>query len=725
MNFKLLLMLLAVSPAAMAQQISTTEAAQRARAFLRGNQSTPKMRKAASATGAQLTLAYTAHEGDENQFYVFNNGTDGGYIIIGADERANEILGYGESASFDYESIPDNMKWWLSQYQAQIHSAIANDMQVDETTSEAAPRRAPANRSNISPLIKTKWGQGSPYNASIPAIDGTPAVTGCVATAAAQIMKYWQHPTVGNNYHSFSYKPQEASRSYTYSANFGNTEYDWTNMTNTYSSSSTAAQKKAVSTLMYHIGVGSEIKYGTNGSSGNTINLVNALYSYFRYPTSIAINHREYFTDEEWETLVYNELAANRPVFYAGNTPTTPSSGHAFVCHGYRASDNTFAINWGWNGDHDGYFPLTGTKALTPNGTGIGGGAAGSSYTSNQEVLTGFTSQQMRNVHHLTLGALDYRGILLSTYKYSGNNYTQTTPATSLTVQQGSMVLTDNMFLSSSSALGMTPYILALACEDSKGNIYYAEKSGTPQSINAGSYFSALGFDLPSTMPNGTYSVSLAYKAEGNKMWTKVHQVQGLKMPTITIKNSAVSASAQCTSFKLTSSSTAAYSSPCKVTMSFKTTSAHTTDKLIVGLKFSHGEHEYYASSFYTYTISAGAGRVSGDQALSFALNNNIHYNGNYTVVPVCRKDNNSPWVEMPMSGIKPLSVTITGLPFDVCDYTLGDINNDKKMNISDVTALVNIILGKSPTGLAADVNEDSKIDISDVTTLVNQILGK
>ena len=77
------------------------------------------------------------------------------------------------------------------------------------------------------------------------------------------------------------------------------------------------------------------------------------------------------------------------------------------------------------------------------------------------------------------------------------------------------------------------------------------------------------------------------------------------------------------------------------------------------------------------------------------------------------------------MSGIKPLSVTITGLPFDVCDYTLGDINNDKKMNISDVTALVNIILGKSPTGLAADVNEDSKIDISDVTTLVNQILGK
>ena len=331
----------------------------------------------------------------------------------------------------------------------------------------------------------------------------------------------------------------------------------------------------------------------------------------------------------------------------------------------------------------------------------------------------------MRNVHHLTLGALDSRGILLSTYKYSGNNYTQTTPATSLTVQQGSMVLTDNMFLSSSSALGMTPYILALTCEDSKGNIYYAEKSGTPQSINAGSYFSALRFDLPSTMPNGTYSVSLAYKAEGNKMWTKVHQMPGLKMPTITIKNSAVSASAQCTSFKLTSSSTAAYSSPCKVTMSFKTTSAHTTDKLIVGLKFSHGEHEYYASSFYTYTISAGAGRVSGDQALSFALNNNIHYNGNYTVVPVCRKDNNSPWVEMPMSGIKPLSVTITGLPFDVCDYTLGDINNDKKMNISDVTALVNIILGKSPTGLAADVNEDSKIDISDVTTLVNQILGK
>lgn len=725
MKYKLLLTLLAISPAVMAQQISTTEAIQRARAFLKGNQSTPKMRKAASTTGAQLTLAYTAHEGDENQFYVFNNGTNGGYIIVGADERANEILGYGESASFDYESIPDNMKWWLSQYQAQIHSAIVNDLQIDETTSEAAPRRAPANRSNIANMITTKWGQGSPYNTSIPAIDGKSAVTGCVATAAAQIMKYWQYPTVGNGYHSYTYKPKEASTSYTYSANFGNTEYNWANMTNTYSSSSSDVQKKAVSTLMYHIGVGVEMKYGTEGSSGNTASLVEALYTYFRYPTSIVINNREYFTDDEWETLVYNELAANRPVFYAGNTPTTPSLGHAFVCHGYRASDNTFAINWGWNGDHDGYFPLTGTKALTPNGTGIGGGAAGSSYTSSQEVLTGFTPQQMYNTHYLMLDARDSRGILLSTYKYSTDSYTQTTPATSLTVQHGSTVLASNMILSSSSALGMTPYILALVCEDSKGNIYYAEKSGGAKSFNSNSYTTSTGFDLPGTMPDGTYSVSLAYKTAGNKTWTKVRQTPGLKMPTLIIKNSAISASAQCTSLKLASSSTTAYTSPCKVTLAFKTTSAHTTNNLLVGLKFIHGDHEYYTSSFYNFSISAGANRLSGEQTLSFTLNDDIHYNGNYTVVPVCREDKNSPWIEMPMSGIKPISINITGLPYTVCDYTLGDLNNDKKINISDVTALVNIILGKTPTGLAADINEDGETNISDVTTLVNQILGK
>jgi len=58
-----------------------------------------------------------------------------------------------------------------------------------------------------------------------------------------------------------------------------------------------------------------------------------------------------------------------------------------------------------------------------------------------------------------------------------------------------------------------------------------------------------------------------------------------------------------------------------------------------------------------------------------------------------------------------------------------GDVNNDGSVTIADVTALVNIILGKDTENVynhdAADVNGDEGITIADVTALVNIILGK
>ena len=54
-----------------------------------------------------------------------------------------------------------------------------------------------------------------------------------------------------------------------------------------------------------------------------------------------------------------------------------------------------------------------------------------------------------------------------------------------------------------------------------------------------------------------------------------------------------------------------------------------------------------------------------------------------------------------------------------------GDVNGDGKVNVSDVTTLINMILGITPTDEArADVNNDGKVNVSDVTTLINIILG-
>ena len=65
----------------------------------------------------------------------------------------------------------------------------------------------------------------------------------------------------------------------------------------------------------------------------------------------------------------------------------------------------------------------------------------------------------------------------------------------------------------------------------------------------------------------------------------------------------------------------------------------------------------------------------------------------------------------------------------DVMTNTLtsGDVNNDGEINIADVVAIINIILGKEPDHIAqllrADVNRDSEIVISDVNCVINMIL--
>ena len=53
-----------------------------------------------------------------------------------------------------------------------------------------------------------------------------------------------------------------------------------------------------------------------------------------------------------------------------------------------------------------------------------------------------------------------------------------------------------------------------------------------------------------------------------------------------------------------------------------------------------------------------------------------------------------------------------------------GDINGDGEVNVSDVTALINKILGTSDySDAVCDINGDGEINVSDVTALINQIL--
>lgn len=379
-RLEMLFLVASLSTVMIAQEVTVDAAKGKALQFLSRQSASPRYTKGTSPS-TDLSLAYTATSEGKTCFYIFNVGDDNGFVIAGGDEAAKEILGYSDRGSFDYDKAPDNFKWWLSQYTAQIAHAEAPSSEA-LAASAAYRAKAATTRQDIGPLVQTEWHQNYPYNSQIPIGDGSGQhyVTGCVATAMAQVMKYWSSPTHGTG----SYSDDN------YSVDFENTTYDWSHMRNTYTYNQsgdpqfTEEEARAVGTLMYHAGVSVRMDYGIDASSAFGSDVGPALAKYFGYDQTVRQESRTYYTDEGWEDLIYDELLALRPVLYSGTTPS--GTGHEFVCDGYDATLGMFHINWGWGGYCNNYFTLSGINALKPDGTGTGGGGADEAYTDNQEV---------------------------------------------------------------------------------------------------------------------------------------------------------------------------------------------------------------------------------------------------------------------------------------------------------------------------------------------------
>lgn len=317
-------------------------------------------------------------------FYVLNSTQEGGFVIVSADDRVQPILGYSEEHTFDASNMPPNLREWLMGYEQQIHYAIDENIEpAEEIVAEwgtllEGGAIAPKSTTAVNPLLTTQWDQSPYYNQLCPSyfFGLGHTQTGCVATAMAQVMKYWNYPAHGRGYHSYN-----CNYYGTQSANFANTTYDWSHMPNQLTSSSSATQINAIATLMYHCGVSVDMDYGWQGSGIDDISLVvQALKNYFRYDASThLVEKSNYSSDAAWMNLLKNELNNGRPIFYVG----FGSSGHAFVCDGYNNS-NYFHFNWGWSGYCDGYYSV---NNLTPGSGGTGAGSG--SYTNGQQAVIG------------------------------------------------------------------------------------------------------------------------------------------------------------------------------------------------------------------------------------------------------------------------------------------------------------------------------------------------
>ena len=341
-----------------------------------------------------------------SNFYIFSS--ENSFVIVAADDRVKPIIGYSDSNPFVLNENMTNVNYWLGKVNNEIQYVVDNDIKATEEienewkTLLAGNSLAPKSRATVEPLLTTKWNQGAPFNNMCPTYGSERTVTGCVATAMAQIMNYWEWPKTGTGSHSYT----STAISSTHNVNFASTTYDWANMKDTYNSYTTT-EANAVATLMYHVGVSVDMNYNVSsaGGSGAYSNWVpDALTTYFDYNPEITnvikyhIDGYDYeywyhhknnnltpipdFTDEDWVTSIKTELNNERPVYYSGSGD---GGGHAFVCDGYDASDN-FHFNWGWGGSCDGYYPI---GSLNPGTGGIGSGTVGE-FNDQNFIILGF-----------------------------------------------------------------------------------------------------------------------------------------------------------------------------------------------------------------------------------------------------------------------------------------------------------------------------------------------
>ena len=292
-------------------------------------------------------------------YYIVNVGQSG-FVILAGDNRITPILGYSTESRFETEGMPENLRYWLEGIREEIAYAL-NENILTETPKityqwEHLAELAGTRTVIVDALVQTTWNQSKYYNQQCPADTAGPdghVYTGCVATAMAQIIRYWEWPWSGLNTNTYTsdYGPL--------TVDYSSAIYNYDNMPVILDTSSTAAQIDAVAMLSYHCGVSVDMGYSPDGSGAVSNKVPDALMQYFAYPSGMSFLYKEDYTAAEWDTILQNELNHARPVYYAGSSE---SGGHAFVCDGYD-NNGTYHFNWGWNGYGNGFYLI---DSLTP-----------------------------------------------------------------------------------------------------------------------------------------------------------------------------------------------------------------------------------------------------------------------------------------------------------------------------------------------------------------------
>lgn len=380
---KIVILLLMMVSAGMVAR-TPEQAAVIASEFFSHSQANPvqRMRRAAVATTStqDVEWVYTQYQINETTpaVYVFNAIDEQGFVLVSAEDNARAVLGYSDEGHIDAQNIPANMRAWLQMYADELARAAKAPAAADaQRTVEYYPV--------VEPLIgNVAWNQDAPYNNHCPIDPNTNqrSVTGCMATAVAQVMYHHKYPKKGTGTYSYWCGWENLS------VDFSKATYDWDHMLPSYKNGYTQQESDAVAKLMYHVGVACNMWYGSSASGAGMGTGMQALVRHFDYDAAIRVLMKDYMDEEAVMDEIVVELQGSRPVFIEALTKN--DEGHAFVCDGIQA-DGYIHINWGWGGYGNGYFALS---AMNPTNQGIGGASDDGAFTEQVTLYTGIQPNQ-------------------------------------------------------------------------------------------------------------------------------------------------------------------------------------------------------------------------------------------------------------------------------------------------------------------------------------------
>ena len=277
-----------------------------------------------------------------SHLYTFTDEA-GGFVVVAGDDRVDPVLAYSTTDVLDPGKMPESMQIMLLGYDLQIGSLPQG---VPLRHRSASPQRKV-----IAPLIKTMWHQDLPlsYNCPFDTELNLSTPVGCVALALAQLMNYYQYPaatmtnipayTTGTGYNMPALEPTTFDYSklhINYPPVYGRDEVDASN-----------PSIQEIAKLMLYAGCALQMNYSVGGSSSNfDIDLIAKYFGFDKKCRRLAAGN---YPHDVWEEMVYNELAAGRPVPYSGGA--FHGQNHMFIIDGYDG-DGYFHANLGEANDN-------------------------------------------------------------------------------------------------------------------------------------------------------------------------------------------------------------------------------------------------------------------------------------------------------------------------------------------------------------------------------------